>query len=254
MTMSRRKILTGGAASAGMLHSSVKTLSTPRKGLTYKATAFDAFAIFDSRPVDRLCEILFPGQGEAFIKMWRAHQFEYAWLQVLMRRYADFERVTAQSLSFAANALKLDLADNQKKQLLQAYSCMPAWPDAVPSLQKLRQTGVRTAILSNLTPQMLQSCLSANPGLRDLFDHVLSTDAARTYKPDPRAYALAPDALKLPRENIAFIAYAGWDAVGAKCFGYPTFWANRAGAPSETLGDKADAMGADLSGLTAFIG
>jgi hypothetical protein len=31
---------------------------------------------------------------------------------------------------------------------------------------------------------------------------VLSTDSARTYKPDPNAYALGVTALKMPREHI----------------------------------------------------
>jgi 2-haloacid dehalogenase len=31
------------------------------------------------------------------------------------------------------------------------------------------------------------------------------------------------DAFTLKREEILFAAFAGWDAAGAKWFGYPTF-------------------------------
>ena len=41
---------------------------------------------------------------------------------------------------------------------------------------------------------------------------------------------------------------------GAKWFGYPTYWANRAGAPADTLGASADAIAVDLSGLETFVG
>ena len=51
----------------------------------------------------------------------------------------------------------------------------------------------------------------------------LGTDEARTFKPDPRAYQLGVDALKVKREEILFVAFAGWDAAGAKLFGYPTY-------------------------------
>ena len=56
-----------------------------------------------------------------------------------------------------------------------------------------------------------------------MFEQVLSSDRAKTYKPDPRAYQLGVDALQVKREEILFVAFAGWDAAGAKLFGYPTF-------------------------------
>jgi 2-haloacid dehalogenase len=81
----------------------------------------------------------------------------------------------------------------------------------------------------------------------------VSTDLARTYKPDPRAYQLGVDALGLPREQILFAAFAGWDAAGARRFGYPTFWVNRLQAPPEELGAPPDGVGASLDGLVAFV-
>ena len=65
----------------------------------------------------------------------------------------------------------------------------------------------------------------------------------RTFKPDPRAYQLGIDTLRLPRDQIVFAAFAGWDAAGAKRFGYPTFWVNRMQALPEELGVRPDASG-----------
>lgn len=53
-------------------------------------------------------------------------------------------------------------------------------------------------------------------GRLTLFDALLSTDANHTYKPDPRAYQLGVDRLKLERRDIVFAAFGGWDAAGAK--------------------------------------
>jgi 2-haloacid dehalogenase len=60
------------------------------------------------------------------------------------------------------------------------------------------------------------------------------------------------DAFKLKREEIVFAAFAGWDAFGAKAFGYPTFWVNRQNAVTEQLGIPPDASGAmdDLAHFT----
>ena len=92
-----------------------------------------------------------------------------------------------------------------------------------------------------------------NAGLEGVFEHVLSTDQIRAYKPDPRAYQMAIDAFKLKREEILFAAFAGWDAAGAKWFGYPTFWVNRLNLPGEELGVTPDATGHDLTDLVSFV-
>jgi 2-haloacid dehalogenase len=55
------------------------------------------------------------------------------------------------------------------------------------------------------------------------------------------------------REQILFVAFAGWDAAGAKWFGYPTFWLNRAGAPSEQLSVDEDGTGSSMTDLVAFV-
>ncbi len=93
-----------------------------------------------------------------------------------------------------------------------------------------------------------------NSGLDEFFERVLSTDMAKTYKPDPRAYQLGVDTLKLKREEIAFAAFAGWDVAGAKRFRYPTSWVNRVGFPAEELGVTADATGSNLNKLVDFVG
>jgi len=64
---------------------------------------------------------------------------------------------------------------------------------------------------------------------------------------------MAQEALELARDEIVFAAFAGWDAVGAKAFGYPTFWVNRLHLPLEELGVAPDAEGADLNDLLNFV-
>jgi 2-haloacid dehalogenase len=64
---------------------------------------------------------------------------------------------------------------------------------------------------------------------------------------------MAMDQLSLSREEILFVAFAGWDVAGAKWFGYPTFWLNRLASPAEELGVEADASGQDLNSLVQFV-
>src|SRR5688572_13953963 len=74
-----------------------------------KAIAFDAFPIFDPRPVFALVEKMFPGRGAELSNEWRIRQFEYTWLRVAARRYVDFWEITQQALDFAADKLQLKL-------------------------------------------------------------------------------------------------------------------------------------------------
>jgi 2-haloacid dehalogenase len=248
--MVRREFLTTGLGLAASLLTPPVAAADLRANI--KAIAFDAFPVFDPRPVATLCEALFPGRGSELIALWRARQFEYTWLRTVSGRYADFARVTDDALTFAAAALKLDVTAEKRDRLSRAHFELKAWPDAVPALMKLRQAGMRLAFLSNFTPGMLNGCI-VSARLEGMFEQVLSTHAARTYKPDARAYRLGADALVLPREEILFVAFAGWDAAGAKSFGYPTFWVNRLGLPPEELDVLPDATGTNLTDLVAFL-
>jgi 2-haloacid dehalogenase len=217
------------------------------------AVAFDAFALFDARPVFQACETVAPpGRGNELASVWRTRQFEYQWLRALGQRYEDFYAATEAALDFAAQSLKLDLAPDARERLMHGFLELRAWPDVAAALRALRQSGKKLALLSNATPRILVSALG-NSGLDAALDEVISTDRIRSYKPDPRAYQLGVDVLKLPKERIAFVAFAGWDLAGAKWYGYPTFWNNRQSAPPETLGVTADAAGATLSELLRWL-
>jgi hypothetical protein len=48
--------------------------------------AFDAFPVFDSRPIFRACEEAFPGRGTNLSNAWRTRKFEYQWLRAIFGR------------------------------------------------------------------------------------------------------------------------------------------------------------------------
>jgi 2-haloacid dehalogenase len=214
------------------------------------AIAFDALALFDPRTVLASADALFPEAGLG--DEWRTRQFEYTWLRIAAQSYADFWEVTNDALVFAANRLKLPLSADGRAALMNEYLSLPVWPDVVPALQSIRQSGVRLALLSNFTAPMLDANIQ-HAGLAGVFEQVVSTDKGKTYKPDPRAYQLGVDALKTTRDEVLFVAFAGWDAAGAKLFGYPTFWVNRQRNPPEELGVLPDGSGDTLIDLVSFL-
>ncbi|WP_027213354.1 (S)-2-haloacid dehalogenase [Burkholderia sp. WSM2232] len=108
------------------------------------------------------------------------------------------------------------------------------------------------AILSNGNPQMLDVAVKS-AGMSGLFDHVLSVDAVRAYKPAPAAYALGTQAFGAQAAEIVFVSSNGWDVAGATWFGFTTFWLNRQSAPLEELGVTPHGTGAGMSELLDFL-
>jgi 2-haloacid dehalogenase len=218
----------------------------------FSAVAFDYFVLFNPDSIVRTVERLYPGRGREFTSTWRDRQFEYSWLRAITNRYTDFSGITEDALVYTANALHLDLSTAQKRQLLDAYLNLTPWPDTAAALGRLRAANVRVITIANFTPAMLRAN-AEHARLTPLFDAFVSTDANHTYKPDPRAYRLGMDQLRLAKEDVVFAAFGGWDAAGAKSFGYPTVWVNRFAQPEEQLGVHPDRTVTDLAGLLEFV-
>jgi 2-haloacid dehalogenase len=224
----------------------------PRSEPRFKAVAFDYFVIFDPNSVVPAVEAEFPGRGAEFVKAWRSKQFEYCFLRSITARHADFFKVTEDALVYTAAAMKLDLSADARRRLLDAYLALKPWPDAIEALRTLKASGVRIITIANFSPKMLRANAD-RAGITDLFDDLLSTEVNGTYKPDARAYALGMKKLKLRKQEIVFAAFGGWDAFGAKSYGYPTYWVNRFNLPAEELGVKADATSNNIQGLVDFV-
>jgi 2-haloacid dehalogenase len=250
-TLNRRtfvSLLAGGAAAA----LSAEPATAASVGQKIKAIAFDGLTVFDLRPIASLADQIFPGRGAELGTLWRTRQFEYTWLRTLGQKYVDFWEVTAEALVFSCRSLKLQLTKPDSDRLMQSYLELKAWPDAPAVLKELKASGMRMAFLSNFTGAMLDQAVK-NSGLAGIFEDHLSTDRVRAFKPDPRAYGMAISAFGLKKEEIAFAAFGGWDAVGAKWFGYPTFWVNRTNVAAEELGVVPDGAGKDLNDLATFV-
>ena len=222
-----------------------------KRGPQIQALVFDAYGtLFDVHSVIQLCDEIFPGQGTQLSQTWRAKQLEYTWLKSLMRKYEDFGHITEAALTFACSSLKLDFPHESRKRLMQAYLHLQPYPEVKEALAALSH--LKLAILSNGSPKMLKA-LVKNNGLTNTFDKVISVDEVKTFKPDPKVYALAPKKLKVPKNNIGFVSSNFSDICGASSFGLRTFWINRAGNPTDELGYLPEATLTKLTELERIV-
>jgi 2-haloacid dehalogenase len=214
-----------------------------------KAIAFDLYGtLFDVHSVVERCDEQFPGRGREISTVWRQKQLEYTWLRSLMNRYVTFEQATEDALRYTCRYLGLNLSDAACSTLCKAYLRLQPFKEVPDALRELRQRGLKLAVLSNGSPHSIGAVVG-NAGLRAEFDHLLSVDPVRVYKPDDRAYALAEQAFELTRSSILFVSSNAWDATGARYFGFPTCWINRGGSIFEEMGQAPDWQLRGLDGI-----
>lgn len=239
-------------ASSGAASLLIPSLGLISRDIKIKAVAFDAFPIFDPGSIFKPINELAPTQAKQLIELWQFKQFSYQWLRGLANNYKNFIDIARDALDFALAQSKLHLSDKERDLIMAGYDSMNIWPDVVPSLQAIKKEGLRISFLSNMTAKMLHRGIQ-NSNLNEFFDLVISTDEKHTYKPSGAAYQMAVERLKLKKDEILFVPFAGWDQAGAKWFGYPTFWVNRSGSLLENLDAEPDGSGSTLNDLVEFI-
>ena len=218
-----------------------------------QACVFDAYGtLLDFNSAVMHCADEIGPDAARLSEMWRQKQLQYTWLRSLMRDHADFWQVTGEALDFSLAALGID-NPALRDRLMALYRELDAFPEVPDTLTRLKDAGMRTAILSNGAPEMLDAAVKAN-GLDAMLDDVQSVEDVGVFKPDPRVYQLSVDRLGVAKENICFLSSNGWDAAGAGSFGFRVVWINRYGQPVEHLPARPDAEIDTLSPLPDILG
>ena len=219
-----------------------------------EACVFDAYGtLYDFNSAAERCRADLGDKADALSAEWRAKQLQYTWLRTLMGQYEPFWNVTGQALDYALASQGIEADQALRDKLLDLYMNIAAFPEVPGVLTKLSEGGLRTAILSNGSPNMLAGAAAAT-GCDQLLEASISIDEIQIYKPDPRCYQLAVDKLGVPKERIAFQSSNSWDANGAAAFGFNVVWINRYGQPAERLPSQPDHILDSLEELPALLG
>ncbi|MFK7858759.1 MAG: haloacid dehalogenase type II [Granulosicoccus sp.] len=218
-----------------------------------QACVFDAYGtLFDVHSAVSAMQDDIGPEYARFSAAWRQRQLEYTWLCSLMGEHRDFWRLTSDALSVTLREFTME-SSNLHERLMQAYLKLSAFNEVSGVLALLKRAGLKTAILTNGTPTMIESAVN-NSGIGQWLDFQLSVESVGIFKPDPRVYQLAVDSLGVPANNIAFMSSNVWDASGAAHFGFNVAWINRYFQPSEALPGTPAAMLSTLSELPPLLG
>jgi 2-haloacid dehalogenase len=217
-----------------------------------QACVFDAYGtLFDVHSAIGKYRMRLGERADQVSQVWHTKQLEYTWLRSLMGKHVDFWHVTRDALDFAFAAH--GLTDHELRHaLMEAYLQLECYQEVPETLQKLRQQGYRTAILSNGSPTMLKAAVN-HAGIQHLIDVILSVEVVGIYKPSPRVYHLAMERLSLTAEQISFQSANAWDVAGARSAGLRVVWINRFSQHMERLGCVPDAELQSLADLPALL-
>jgi 2-haloacid dehalogenase len=131
--------------------------------------------------------------------------------------YEDFRVVTRESLKYTLGTIGLQADSALLDRIVEAYDLLAPYPEAAEALGGLAR--YRLAILSNGSPGMLDAQVR-NSSIGLYLEAVISVDAKRVCKPDPRAYELVQERLGVRPEEVVFVSSNGFDVAGAGRFGF----------------------------------
>ncbi|MCE7526375.1 MULTISPECIES: haloacid dehalogenase type II [unclassified Polynucleobacter] len=209
----------------------------------YKLIAFDAYGtLFDVYSISQLAESIYPAKGKQLTELWRERQIEYTRLVTISdpnpagsRYYLSFWEITARALRYSCKRLGLLLSQAQEDQLMGQYAKLAAFTESTEVLKGLRAAGIRSAILSNGSKEMLATAVESNH-LAPYLDQIISVADIRLFKTAPQTYGLLLDHFPVARQEVLFVSSNAWDVVGAGWYGFDTFWVNRHALPFEEIG------------------
>lgn len=206
--------------------------------------------LLDLSPLDPVFDALFgqPGQRHA----WFARLLHWSTVTTLTGRFVDFGELAGYCLDQLAAEQDVCIDSSQRDSVFETIATLAPHSEVPDALGHLRRAGFHLVALTN-SGQATVDAQFANAGLTDLFDRVLSVDAARCYKPHPNAYAVAAGTLGVRAESLRLVACHDWDVTGAMRAGLSAAFVARHGAMLNPAGETPDIIGADLKEVAAQI-
>lgn len=176
------------------------------------------------------------------LDLWFARLLRDAFALAASGGYARFAEVASATLRSTAG---VPLDDDAVRSVLGGFAELDPHPDVIPAVRLGHQHGLRLVALTNGTADNTTALLH-RAGVLDYFEHVLSVEHVRRWKPAPQIYRHAVDTTAVPADRVALVAVHAWDIHGAHQAGLTTGWVARSGHTFPDMFSPPDITGHDL--------
>jgi 2-haloacid dehalogenase len=188
-----------------------------------------------------------PQELSSFLEEWeREQRSRMDAIRTAGAAWTDSDTIRGTALRDVIRSRGWDVPESAVAALATVGHRLDAWPDSAAALETLSHHLAVVALTNGSFSQMTDTFVHA--GLR--WTLVLSADLVRTFKPAAAMYQLPPIHLRLPTEQMLFVAAHPWDLDAAAAQGYRTALIRRPGTSAEnddrfdlsvaTIGDLAD--------------
>jgi len=134
--------------------------------------------------------------------------------------YRDFAQIAGQAAAAVCARHGHELTDTELAKVGDGLRSLPAHPDVVPGLDRLRQAGHQVVALTN-SPLATAEAQLQNAGLATKFARIFSAQQVSRLKPAPEPYRQVLRAYGNPGTAVMIAAH-GWDLAGADAAGLRT--------------------------------
>ncbi|MDR9433375.1 MAG: haloacid dehalogenase type II [Spiribacter sp.] len=181
---------------------------------------------------------------------WFAELILYAQTMTLSRRYWPFNELALATLRMRAEISGIAITQADEQALAEAIRSMPACPDVMPGLERLKAAGFRLVTLTNSPPSASPTALE-HAGIADYFEAHYSVDSVAQFKPAEACYAQVASALNVATRDLCLVACHGWDTIGAQAAGCQAAFIRRHGNAEIRLNGlpRPDVIAADIAQL-----
>jgi len=183
---------------------------------------------------------------------WFTQVIELAIVATATNVYFDFAVVGDAALTMVAARRGVDVAPDDRADILRGMRALPPHPDVRPALDLLQDAGFRLATLTNSNAEAAEAQLG-HAGLRGYFEQVLSVERVRRLKPAPEVYRMAAATLGVPPDQMRLVAAHAWDVAGALRAGCAAAFVSRQGRVLDPLAPRPDVVEPDLEAVAARL-
>jgi 2-haloacid dehalogenase len=193
--------------------------------------------LLDMSPLkDKVNALLNNNQG---FRIWFGTLLHYSTVSNNVDQYYNFTELAACTLKMTAHSLEIETSEAAIKDALSVITQLQTYPDVIEGLKLLKDNGFRLITLTNSPDKALQAQLN-NSKITEFFEHALSVDSIKKYKPAEETYIWAAQKLELHPSDMMMIAAHGWDMAGATHAGLQTGFIAREGQALYTLSAEPD--------------
>jgi len=190
--------------------------------------------------------------SESVTTTWFSMLLHTSTVCALTNTRTDFATLAGTMLDAIAARHGVQLADENRADILSSFASLPAHPDIKPALAQLRSAGYRTIAFTNSTLHLVTTQIE-NARLDEHFDDIVSVETTGSFKPDPRVYRFAAEHLNRPAAELRLIAAHDWDTHGALSAGMLAAYIDRSDAPYHPRYLKPDVYAKSMQDIAEVI-